>query len=81
MAGRQLANLKQKRSGNISGSDERGDSRNIAARATGLGSGKTLEAAQRVAEGGENVIMCTDVIDTFGHSKLFGVIRFRIIPF
>lgn len=38
-------------SGNISGI-ERGDSRDIAARAAGLGSGKTLEAAQRVIEHG-----------------------------
>lgn len=38
-------------SGNISGI-ERGDSRDIAARAAGLGSGKTLEAAQRVIERG-----------------------------
>ena len=38
-------------SGNISGI-ERGDSRDIAARAAGLGSGKTLEAARRVIEHG-----------------------------
>lgn len=38
-------------SGNISGSD-RGDTRDIAATKAGLGSGKTLEAAQRVVEHG-----------------------------
>ena len=48
MKGRQLANLKQHRSGNISGSDEVGDTRDLAAAKAGLGSGKTLEAAQVV---------------------------------
>jgi hypothetical protein len=52
LQGRQLANLKQNRSGNISGSDESGDTRDIAATKAGLGSGKTLEAAQRVVEHG-----------------------------
>lgn len=42
----------QRGPGNISGSSDRGESRDIAARAAGLGSGKTLEAAQRVIERG-----------------------------
>ena len=48
LKGRQLANLKQHRSGNISGSDEVGETRDLAAAKAGLGSGKTLEAAQAV---------------------------------
>ena len=48
LKGRRLANLKQHRSGNISGSDEVGDTRDLAAAKAGLGSGKTLEAAQVV---------------------------------
>ena len=38
-------------SGNITGSDK-GDTRDIAAAKSGLGSGKTLEAAQKVIERG-----------------------------
>ena len=38
----------QNRSGNISGSDEAGDTRDIAAAKAGLGSGKTLEDALKV---------------------------------
>ena len=38
LQGRQLANLKQHRSGNISGSDEQGDTRDTAAAKAGLGS-------------------------------------------
>ena len=46
LQGRQLANLVQNRSGNISGSGEQGETRDLAAAKAGLGSGKTLEAAQ-----------------------------------
>ena len=53
MAQRNGSNQHARRgSGNISGPSEPGDSRDIAARAAGLGSGKTLEAAQRVIEHG-----------------------------
>lgn len=45
LQGRQLANLVQNRSGNISGSGEQGETRDLAAAKAGLGSGKTLEAA------------------------------------
>ena len=50
LQGRQLANLKQNREGNISHSDESGRTNDIAAAKAGLGSGKTLEAAKRVIE-------------------------------
>ena len=43
---RQLAKLKQNRSGNITGTDDSGDARDLIAAKAGLGSGKTLEAAQ-----------------------------------
>ena len=49
LQGRQLANLVQNRGGNISTSDETGKTHDIAAAKAGLGSGKTLEAAQKVA--------------------------------
>ena len=52
MAGRNHRPSAADKSGNISGLTERGDSRDIAASAAGLGSGKTLEAAQRVIEHG-----------------------------
>lgn len=53
MAGRHGSNQHALRGGgNISTSSEQGKSRDIAARAAGLGSGKTLEAAQRVIEHG-----------------------------
>jgi hypothetical protein len=52
LQGRQLANLKQNREGNISHSEEAGRTRDIAAAKAGLGSGKTLEAAQKVVEHG-----------------------------
>ena len=52
MAQRHGGDRKTVQAGNISGLKESGDSRDIAARAAGLGSGKTLEAAQRVAEHG-----------------------------
>ena len=52
LQGRQLANLVQNRGGNISTSDETGKTRDIAAAKAGLGSGKTLEAAQKVVEQG-----------------------------
>lgn len=52
LQGRQLANLKQNREGNISHSDESGRTKDIAAAKAGLGSGKTLEAAQKVVERG-----------------------------
>ena len=45
LQGRQLANLKQNREGNISHSDESGRTKDLAAAKAGLGSGKTLEAA------------------------------------
>lgn len=46
--GRHLANLKQNREGNISHSEDQGRSTDIAAAKAGLGSGKTLQAAQAV---------------------------------
>ena len=49
---RQLAALAQNRSGNISGTEDPGDVRDIVAQKVGLGSGKTLEAAQKVVERG-----------------------------
>ena len=52
VAGRAGGNRMPEHSGNISGKVDQGDSRDIAARAAGLGSGKTLEAAQRVIERG-----------------------------
>ena len=52
MVGRNHRPASADKSGNISGLTERGDSRDIAARAAGLGCGKTLEAAQRVVEHG-----------------------------
>ena len=52
LQGRQLANLVQNRGGNISTSDEAGKTRDLAAAKAGLGSGKTLEAAQKVVEHG-----------------------------
>lgn len=52
VAGRAGGNRMPEHSGNISGKVDQGDSRDIAARAAGLGSGKTLEAAQRVIEHG-----------------------------
>lgn len=52
MVGRNHRPASADKSGNISGLTERGDSRDIAARAAGLGCGKTLEAAQRVIERG-----------------------------
>ncbi len=52
LQGRQLVNLKQNREGNISHSDESGRTKDIAAAKAGLGSGKTLEAAQKVVEHG-----------------------------
>ncbi len=52
LQGRQLANLKQNREGNISPSDESGRTKDLAAAKAGLGSGKTLEAAQKVVEHG-----------------------------
>ena len=45
LQGRQLANLKQNREGNISHSDESGRTKDLAAAKAGFGSGKTLEAA------------------------------------
>lgn len=39
-------------SGNISPSDDAGRTKDIAARQSGLGSGKTLEAAQKVVDKG-----------------------------
>lgn len=45
LQGRQLANLKQNREGNISHSDDTGRTKDIAATKVGLGCGKTLEAA------------------------------------
>jgi hypothetical protein len=58
LAGRQLANLKQNRVGNISHSDEPGRTKDIAAAKAGLGSGKTLEAAQKVIERGTPARNC-----------------------
>ena len=52
LKGRQLANLKQNRVGNISGSEAQGETRDLAAAKAGLGSGKTLEAAQAVVANG-----------------------------
>lgn len=52
LQGRQMANLVQNRAGNISGSGEPGDTRDLAAAKAGIGSGKTLEAAQKVVEHG-----------------------------
>lgn len=52
LQGRQLANLKQNREGNISHSDDTGRTKDIAATKVGLGCGKTLEAAQKVVEHG-----------------------------
>ena len=49
---RQLAALAQNRSGNISGTEDQGDVRDLVAQKVGLGSGKTLEAAQKVVERG-----------------------------
>jgi len=51
MQGRVGGDRKSDQAGNISGMDK-GDTRDIAARRAGLGSGKTLEAAQRVVERG-----------------------------
>lgn len=51
LQGRSLATLAQNRSGNISGTVEKGDTRDIAAAKAGLGSGKTLEAAQVLRTG------------------------------
>lgn len=48
LEGRQLSNLVQNRVGNISHSEEKGRTTDIAAAKVGLGSGKTLEAAQVV---------------------------------
>ena len=45
-------NKRPEKSGNISGLTEHGDTRDIAAAKAGLGSGKTLEAAQKVVERG-----------------------------
>ena len=45
LQGRQLANLKQNREGNISHSDESGRTKDLDAAKAGRGSGKTLEAA------------------------------------
>ena len=45
-------NKRPEKSGNISGLTESGDTRDIAAAKAGLGSGKTLEAAQKVVERG-----------------------------
>jgi hypothetical protein len=52
LEGRQLANLKQNRPGNISGSVENGETRDLAAAKAGLGSGKTYEAAKKVVMDG-----------------------------
>jgi len=52
LQGRQLANLKQNREGNISHSDESGRTKDIAAAKAGLGSRETLRAAQKVVEHG-----------------------------
>ena len=52
MAQRHGGDRKTDQGGNISTLNEPGKSRDIAARAAGLGSGKTLEAAQRVIERG-----------------------------
>ena len=59
--GRQLANLKQNRVGNISHSAEEGRSTDIVAAKVGLGSGKTYEAAQRVVmEGAPELVKAMD---------------------
>ena len=52
LQGRHLATLAQNRSGNISGAADVGKTRDLAAAKAGLGSGKTLEAAQAVIEKG-----------------------------
>ena len=48
LQGRNLAHLVQNRSGNISTTVDVGKTRDLAAAKAGLGSGKTLEAAQAV---------------------------------
>ncbi len=61
LKGRQLANLKQNRGGNISTSGDAGKTRDLAAAKAGLGSGKTLEAAQVViAKGAPELVAAMD---------------------
>lgn len=52
MAGRHGGDRKSYQGGNISCLKETGETRDIAARQSGLGSGKTLEAAQKVVDKG-----------------------------
>ena len=52
MQGRHGGDRKSDQAGNISGLKEVGDNRDLAAAKAGLGSGKTLEAAQKVVEQG-----------------------------
>ncbi len=59
-------NRRPEKSGNISGLIDQGDSRDIAAAKSGLGSGKTLEAAQKVIERGsgqEIVVWCVNAVE------------------
>ena len=61
LQGRHLTNLVQNRGGNISTSEETGKTRDIAAAKAGLGSGKTLEAAQAViAKGVPDLVAAMD---------------------
>lgn len=52
MAGRHGGCRKSDQGGNISTLEDNGKTRDIAARQSGLGSGKTLEAAQKVVDKG-----------------------------
>lgn len=61
MQGRHGGDRKSDQGGNISTLKDSGKTRDLAARAAGLGSGKTLEAAQKVVErGAQELVQAMD---------------------